>query len=276
VCAPPGSTEGGSADAGPGSDGATHVDGGAHDDTGSGPDGGGVPGCLPNDSGTITRAEVPMMAGLHANFVIAENVMVDSAGTTNPDGSRTWDLSGALSGDHVDLVTTDSPSGQWFSAQVTSATYTTKLSDTSTNLAVFQASDTALLLQAVVSPTGGSGSTEELYSPAAEVLAVPMQLGTAWNSTSTVQGTDQGFDSIYTETYASKIDAYGSMKVPYGTFPVLRVQTTLTRTVGVVVTVTQSLTFVAQCFGPVAALTSQTGETNTEFTNAAEARRLTP
>lgn len=243
-------------------------------ETSSGGEGG--IGCTPNHDGTVTREEVPMIAGLHANFVIAENVTVDSAGTTNPDGSRSWDFSGMLAGDHTVVTTTDAPQGQWFSPQFTTATYTTKLSDTSTLLGVFQATGQSLLLQGVVSPTNGTQQTEVSYMPAAEILGLPMTMGSSWSSTSTVTGTDMGVQVLYTEKYASTVDAHGTLKVPYGTFDVLRVQTTLTRTVGAVVTVTQSLAFIAECFGPVATLSSQSDETKTEFTNAAEAQRLTP
>jgi len=242
-------------------------------ETGTG-DEGGI--CTPNHDGTITRDEVPMIAGLHANFVIAENVTVDSAGTMNPDGSRSWDLSGMLSGDHTVVTTTDAPQGQWFSPKFTTATYTTKLSDTSTLLGIFQATGQSLLLQGVVSPTGGTQQTEVSYMPAAETLGLPMSMGSSWSSTSTITGTDTGVQVLYTEKYASTVDAHGTLEVPYGTFDVLRVQTTLTRTVGAVVTVTQSLAFIAECFGPVATLTSQSNETQTEFTNAAEAQRLSP
>ncbi|HEX8793017.1 MAG TPA: hypothetical protein VF765_18860, partial [Polyangiaceae bacterium] len=150
------------------------------------------------------------------------------------------------------------------------------LSDTATLLGVFQAGGQSLLLQGVVSPTSGTQQTEVSYMPAAEILGFPMMMGSNWSSTSTITGTDQGVQVYYTEKYASTVDAHGTLKVPYGTFDVLRVQTTLTRTVGAVVTVTQSLAFIAECFGPVATLTSQSDETKTEFTNAAEAQRLAP
>jgi hypothetical protein len=261
--------------------GTTMDDGGAVDspivtDTGSpfeGADGG---FCVPNDDGTIVREEVPMLPGLHANFEIAENVTVDSAGVTNANGTRSWDLSGALSGDHTVLVTTDAPAGQWFSSHYTSATYTTKLSDTAPLLGVFEGTSAALLLLGVASPTSGTGQTELTYNPPANALGVPMSLGTTWTSNSNVTGMAEGLVADYFEQYSSKVDAQGTLKVPYGTFDVLRVQTTLTRTLGGVATITRSFNFVAECFGPIASLTSQTDETQVEFTNAAEARRLTP
>ena len=217
-----------------------------------------------------------MMAGLHANFEIAENVTVDSVGVTNANGTRSWDLTGPYSGDHTVLVTTDAPAGQWFSAQFPAATYTSKLSDTSTLLGIFQDTSSALQMQGVASPSSGTGQTELTYAPPAEVLGVPMQLGTSWSSTSNITGTASGLVSDYVEQWTSKVDAVGTLVVPFGTFNVMRVQTTLTRNDLGVVSVTQSLTFVAECFGPVASLTSQGDEAQTEFTNAAEVRRLTP
>lgn len=246
----------------------------------SAPEEGGT-GCVPNDDFVITRDEVPMLAGVHANFDIAENVTMNTAGTSQPGGTTDWDFSAALSGDHTVVITTDAPSGQWFSGQFPDATYTSKLSDTQTLLGVYQATQAALLLQGVVTPTNASPETEVSYSPSAEILAVPLQMGTTWTSTSTVKGTADGIAAVYTEKYDSVVDAKGSLKVPYGTFNVLRVQTTLTRTDGAIVETTQTMTFVAECFGPVARLTSQTTTAPEQppgnaFTNVAEAWRLSP
>jgi hypothetical protein len=232
--------------------------------------------CMPNNNGTITRDEVPMEPGLHANFEFAENVTVDTSGTMNANGTYAWDLTGPYSGDHTVLVTTDDPTGQWFSSQYQGATYTSKLADTSPLLGVFEASATALSLVGVVSPTSGTSQTELSYAPPAVFLGVPMQLGTTWNSNSEVTGMAEGLISNYFEAYTSKVDAQGTLKIPYGTFNVLRVQTTLTRTVGGVPALTQSLAWVAECFGTIASVTSQTGETQTSFTNAAQVMRLTP
>ena len=233
-------------------------------------------GCTPDGDGIVQRNEVPLQPGLHGTFRIAENVTVDTVGATQGDGSRTWDWSAMLSGDHDDIVTTDSPSGQWFSSQFPSSTYTTRLSDTQDLLGVFQIAQDGLRLQGVVSPTSGSQQTEDSYAPAAETLAFPMQMGTTWSTTSQVTGQTLGVPNVYTEQYDSKVDAHGTIKTPFGTFTVLRVQTTLTRTVGATVTIVRSFAFVAECAGPVATVTSQADEPNVEFTNAAEVRRLAP
>ena len=85
-------------------------------------------GCVPNNDGVITRAEVPMLAGLHASFLIAENVTMTTGGTAQPGGTTDWDFSGAQSGDHTIVITTDAPQGQWFASKFPDATYTSKLS----------------------------------------------------------------------------------------------------------------------------------------------------
>ena len=56
----------------------------------------------------------------------------------------------------------------------------------------------------------------------------------------------------------------------------LRVSVTLTRTLGLVTTVTRSFIFVTECFGTVANMVSQSNEAGSEWTDAAEVRRLSP
>ncbi len=246
------------------------------------PDGGAVPDgptglCAPNHDGHLTLAEVPLVPGQHASFLIATNATVNTAGTSNPDGSRSWDLSVALANDLPANVALTSPSGAWWQADFASATYATVLSTSSDLIGVFQVASTGVTLLGVVSPAAGSTKTELTYNPPARVLALPMAAGDTWTSTSTVSGLAQGVFSTYSESYMSRVDQVGTMKTPYGTFPVLRVATDLARTSGVI-TLASSRTFawLAECFGTIATITSQNAESGTEFTSAAEARRLAP
>ena len=82
-----------------------------------------------------------MLAGLHASFVIAENVTVDSGGTMNATTLQR-DVTGtsparspATHRGHHDRR---ARRGSGSRPQFTDATYTTKLSDTATLLGVFQ------------------------------------------------------------------------------------------------------------------------------------------
>ena len=272
--------EGGTPDAGPfggGGDSSSDVDGsGTTDGSQVTLDDGEVAGCVPNNDGTITQAEVPMQAGLHATYLDAQNATWDTTGTVGDAGERVWDLTGALTGDPPVIFTTQSPTGAWWTSAFSGATYASLLSATETLLGVFQVSDTSLLLLGVVSPASGTTQTELTYATPIVTMQFPLTVGATWSTTSNVTGTAEGIDSVYTEAYVTKVDEAGTMKTPYGTFQVLRVGTVLTRTLDLVPTTTRSYSFIAECFGPVASVTSQSNETSTEFSSDAEVRRLTP
>ena len=256
--------------------GAAETDGGTTDGTSVTGDGStGV--CSPNHDGSITASEVPLIPGQHANFRIATKATFNTAGTANPDGSRSWDLSQMLANDATSDVALLSPSGTWWASDFPTASYATTLASGSTLMGVFHVDATGVTLLGVVSPDGGSSSTKLTYDPPAKIVAYPVAAGGTFTSTSSVSGTASGVIAAYTEKYASMVDQVGTLKTPYGTFPVLRVATDLTRTSGFA-TLSTSRTFawLAECFGTVATVTSETFESGSEFTDAAEVRRLAP
>jgi len=258
-------------DGGPGGTGGTSSGGSG----GSAGAGGCTTACCPNHDGVIERKEVPLMAGLSAKFVAAENAPVDTAGTQS-GGTRTWDLAGSLPGDHLALVATQSVKGTWYEKNYPGASYASKLSDTQSLLGVFQINSTSLQLLGVVSPNGGNTRTQLKYAPPVTVLAFPLKIGKTWSSTSNVTGFAQGLPVNYTEKYAYKTDAEGTMKTPFADFPVLRTQVVLARTVGLVTTTVRTYLFTTECFGTIASIVSKDNEPNAEFTTAAEVQRLTP
>ncbi|MGO8999903.1 MAG: hypothetical protein ACLQVI_41785 [Polyangiaceae bacterium] len=288
-CVPVGTptTEGGVPDGGALEDGspATTVDGqtGSDSSTYIPPLPGDEAGanCIPNGDGTITRDEVPMGVGLRATYLVADNVTWNTAGTTGDAGTRTWDLTPSFSGDQTVIFTALSPSGTWWTSSYTAATFAMQLEASQTLLGIFETSDTALSLIGIVSPTNASPLTEVTYATPIPTLQFPFSLGSTWTTTSSVSGTVSGvtFVAPYTETYVTTVDAAGTMKTPYAIFPVLRVGTLLTQTIGLDVNYTQSFVWIAECFGPVAAASTASSTikpTSTEFTSDAEVRRLAP
>jgi hypothetical protein len=268
-------------DSGAGNDANVSTDTGAAD--GSTTDAA-LPGCSPNKDGTITAAEVPIAAGLHATYKIATSASVSTAGDPGAGGKRIWDFSGALANDQTVIVETQALTGKWYATKFAGATYASKLSVSKDLLGVFETSPGALLLRGVVSPTeGGATGTSLTYAPAVSVLKFPLTMGSAWTTDATASGTAAGVDLTFfptTESYVSKVDAEGTLKTPLGTFDVLRVAIVLTRkvTTGVVVTPTivRTFAFVTECYGTVATVTSADNETNEEFTTASEIRRISP
>jgi len=258
------------AEAGPG------VDAGS-DTSVTPPPSGDAGGCMADDSGMIARDQLFYEPGLHATFLVADNVTVSTAGTTQPDGTRVWDYSGALSGDEDVIVQTLPLMGAWYASSFPGSGYASPLSHTEPLLGVFTAGQTALVLNGVVSETSGTMQTNLNYNPPATTLTFPIAMGATWQSTSTVSGTAEGIPSTYTEEYQSTVDAQGTVITPFGSFPVLRVVTVLTRTVAFIPTYTESFLFMTPCFGTVASITSQTSQANTgtgEFTDVAEIQRL--
>jgi hypothetical protein len=232
--------------------------------------------CTPNQDGTITRAETPLGAGLSAKFRIAPNVTLSTAGVKQADGSAAWDFSPTVPQDHDALLEALPLAGAWYAAQFPGASYAMRLSDAQDLLGVFEITGSSLLLRGVVSPTSGASQTELVYSPPATVLQFPLKMGASWTTQSTVSGTLSGIPATYFESYQEKVDQHGLVKVPFGTFPVLRISVVLTQTVGALLTVRRSYLFSTECFGTIAKMIAQDNEASPEFSNVKELSRLAP
>lgn len=243
--------------------------------SGAGSDGTGV--CQPDRDGSIVRGELPLVAGNTANFKTTTSGTFATAGHANGDGTYSWDLSAALTGDADDHVELLAPAGQWWAADFPAASYAVTLAAGSDLLGVFQVDDAAVALLGVVSPAAGVQKTELTYDPPAKVLALPLTAQSQWTSTSTVSGLLSGVYAYYDETYSSRADLLGTLKTPYGTFPVQRVATDLTRkSGGVTVYTKRQFGWWTECFGGVATVVSQDNETKAEFSDDAEIKRIAP
>jgi hypothetical protein len=279
-CVPGAGGAGGAAGAGgTASGGAAGSTGGAAGNSGSGGavsggSGGGF--CSPNHDGVIDQNETPLAAGLAAKFLVSGPVSIASAGLAMGDGSKLWDFGAGLSGDHLVLVETQKLPGKWFTLKYPGATYAARLSESVDLLGVFEVTSAALLLRGVVSPADGLTRTELSYNPPVAVLDFPLKEAKQWATTSTVSGLAQGVLVNYSESYQNHVDAHGTLKAPYGEFPVLRTRAVLTRKVGVVTTVVRSYLFSAECFGTVASFVAKDNATTNEVSEAAELRRLAP
>jgi hypothetical protein len=258
--------------------GPAEGDGGLPSDTGSN-DGSNTGLCTPNHDGKISANEVPLAAGKMANYRIATTATWSTAGAAGSGASRVWTTAGALSNDADQPVALAAPSGAWWAGDTgfATATYWVQLAASSNLIGVFHVDATGVTLLGIVSPTGSYPYTEITYAPPARILAVPFGATDTWTSSSTVSGYVSGSLVNYTEKYVSIVDQTGTMTTPYGDFPVLRVGTVLTQLQsGVAYRTVRSYAWIAECFGSVATATSQDNESNTEFSDDAEVRRLIP
>ncbi|MGE0872210.1 MAG: hypothetical protein AB7P03_26865 [Kofleriaceae bacterium] len=246
--------------------------------------------------GVITREEFPLSAGRMATFRVGVDAGVSSAGTMNPDGTRSWNFTGVMNGDRDVSYETKSVAGEWFASAFPTATFASRLNTNDTGvealLGVYEATPTALRLLGVVSRHPGLDRTELTYTPPVEVIRFPLEQPMSWNEGTQISGyvtlppSDllplgyQGYVVPYPAQYEIAVDASGTVETPGGMFPALRVRTltTTTITVGLVEYVFTNRThqFVSQCVGIVANLVSNEGEADVEFTTAAEAWRVGP
>lgn len=237
--------------------------------------------CTPNSDGMIERDQVPLRAGLQATFRVAEDVEVDTAGTTQ-GGTRTWDFTGDYPGDSAEIIELQSVEGKWFASDYPEADYAMKLAGDSEELGVFRTTDTELQLLGVVSPEDGATTTNISYDPPVTVLQFPLEKGETWQTETEATGTHETWSPVtpisYDETYTNEVDAEGTVRTPYGTLEdVLRVRTKLERS-GSVSTVPfgtiRTFSFVDECFGTIVTIRSNQGESEKEFSEAAELRRF--
>ena len=245
-------------------------------DAGNSLDAGPGPLCADSADGSISRDQFPVAPGVHATYRVAQNAMVSTVGTTLPDGGSLWDFTGALAGDGDVVIGTSALDGGWYAGQYPSATYVAPLSPSSNLLGVFEATAANLLLLGVVSPDPGASQTELTYSPPALVLQFPIVPGAKWQSTSNITGPLDGIEivGLYTETYASTVDATGDVLTPFANFAAQRIQTVLTRTVGALISGSTTYVYATACFGGVATVVSQADLGTTNFTNASVVERL--
>lgn len=278
LCLPEGDGGSGTTGGAGGTGGSGSSQGGSGGDTSSttsGQGGGGL--CSPNHDGIIDRDEVPLQAGLTAKFQVAQDVTLDTGGTSDDSGGFTWDMAQSFTGDQATLIETQAVAGQWFEGDFAGATYAARLSDGGDLLGVFEITSGQLLLRGVVSPEGGAFQTNLEYTPPVVVLDFPFQEGDSWTTETTVSGLALGVITAYSEDYASSVDKHGTAQTPFGDFPVLRVHTELVRTQGLAtLDRTQTHAFVSECFGTVATINSQSFESSIEFSDVGEVRRLAP
>jgi hypothetical protein len=232
-------------------------------------------GCLPNQDGTITRAEVVTGPGLRATFRISGQVPFDTAGLGTPDGGRVWDMTTMLAGDVNTLVETESIRGRWFESNYPDAGYVVPLGQGSDLLGVFASTPDGLFLLGAAAPTNSTLPTRLTYTPPVKVLQFPLRAGDTWSTTAVVSGVFNGtpFTTIpgvlgyTTQTYSSSVDRAGTALTPYSPFPVLRVRTSMEQTVAfnpLGATSFRQYQFVTECFGTVATVRSRDLETSTE------------
>lgn len=238
--------------------------------------------CLPNLDGQIDATELQPVLGNPVNYLVSPQGMtrtVDLTGNVNDAGVRTWDFGADYASDEVATITATSPAGKWYAGSFPGATFVAPFDAGDSVEAVYAYSNTAITLLGLAShdPTPATGQTLLVYSPPIELYRFPLSVGVTYTSSGTItNGTLNGLPYAGTDTYDINVDASGQLTLESYVFTqALRVRTTVTvaPSAGQSI-VTRQTSFLFECFGEVARATSQPGESNDDFTTAAELRRL--
>jgi hypothetical protein len=229
-------------------------------------------GCGFNGDGVITRAEAPFAVGLGGIFAVPPPSTTVTV-TTRPTATG-WDFSAPVAGERRLYSQLLSPSGTWWAADFPSATYAERLDDANALFGVYRVGADALELLGVVSETDGLTRTKLTYATPIPVMKFPLREGDRWTAESGVSGLANGFAFVATERYTFTVDKRGTTKVPLGQFDTLRLRFDYRQTYGLYVTTRISYIHLAECYGAVARIRSTDGETDGDFTEATEYRRL--
>lgn len=239
------------------------------------------------DDGVIESGEALFAAGVQADYRVSTTVKpFSSAGTCSGDVC-TWDYV-ALNATTADDTVTNAPlQAQWFAhePEFANATYASILGPVTIGVCsyveygVYRLDGDALLLVGLVSETDDLYAKTKLsFDPPVPVLKFPLQKGASWTIDTVARGhiCDSALEYAIDQTYTLQVDKSGTLKVPAGEYPVLRVNMLMDRKLGVGVTATQQRThmFVAPCAPLVARILGPDGSDAAEFEEAVSARRL--
>ena len=239
--------------------------------------------CLPNLDGQISAIEASPVFGAIASYLVSPAGVtreIDLGGKDNGDGTRLWDYSTDDSSDQAIRIGPVPITGKWYASSFDNPNaFVTPLDAAGKNENVLLLDGDTLKLLGVASAeeNGPSGKTLFVYDPPIDFYKFPLQVGTKYQSTGVVRnGFFQNIPYAGQDTYAVEVDGIGEVRLPdLIATQVLRVRITVTVAPAAgTTTTTQQTSFLMECLGEITRVTSQSNETNVDFTTAAEVRRL--
>lgn len=241
--------------------------------------------CLPNLDGKIEAKELAPQVGIPANYLVnppGKDRIVDLAGRQNAKGVLTWQLGSDFADDGIARVSAALLEKQWFApsfAAVKNAVVV-PLDLGNRTQGVYTHDDSGFYLHGIAStdPAPPEGKTLLVYAEKVMLYQFPLQPGAAWTSTgvTTKDNFLRGLPYAGRDVYEMKVDGAGEVGLPDFTLTqALRVRTNLrVEPAAGKVTTQKQVGFLFECLGEVARATSKLDETEENFTQATELRRL--
>jgi hypothetical protein len=231
--------------------------------------------CQPNNDGVIDVAELKFLPNLSASYLVnppGTLVDVDLEGAI-VGGVREWDFSSTAG--NVATVDVEPVDKLWFASRFPSATFALGSDVKAETLQVFRIEQDRLLLLGIASRK--PDVTLMIYDTPILSLRFPLREGDSFDAKSTVtNGKLNGLPIATEDTYSVKIDAAGTVRLPFVKLQRslrLRIVVTSKAVGGVSATVRQAQWF-HECYGEVVRAVSQRDEAKDGFTKSVELRRL--
>lgn len=240
-----------------------------------------------SDDGVIQSGEALFAAGVQADYRVSTSVKPFSSTGTCSGDVCTWDLVDINASTEDQTVVNAALQDQWYAhePEFANASYASILGPVTIGLCsyveygVYRLQGDSMLLVGLVSESDNLYAKTKLsFDPPVPVLKFPLQKGASWSIDTVARGRicDSALEYAIDQTYSFQVDKTGTLKVPAGEFPVLRVNMLMDRKLGVGVTATKQRThmFVAPCAPLVARILGPDGSDVAEFEEAVNARRL--
>lgn len=239
--------------------------------------------CLPNLDGKIEAKELAPQIGVTATYLVSppgKERAVDLLGVQR-EGKLEWPLGNDYADDLVARISASRLDGKWYAASFPGLpeAFVTPIDAGGRTEGIYTHDESQFLLHGVASATADApeGKTLLVYSPPIALYKFPLVAGAAWTSTGDVQnGTFRGLPYAGRDTYDVAVDAVGTVSLPdFVVTQALKVKTRVTVAPAAGQTTTQrQVSFLFECLGEVARVTSKLNEPDENFGTAAELRRL--
>ena len=238
--------------------------------------------CAPNQDGKIDANELVPALGINATYLVSPagtERTVDLAGQ-NRDGRLVWAYAADYADDRTLRIQATSLDGKWYAASFPglASAFTTPIDASGTTEGIYTHDDNGMYLHGIASrDPNPTTKTLFVYSTPITLYKFPLAPGGAWTTTGEVKnGFFSGLPYAGRDTYEVKVDAAGEIDLPdFILDQALRVRTKVTVAPAAGITSVQLQTsYLFECLGEAARVTSKLNETNENFTTASELRRL--
>ncbi|HRG99132.1 MAG TPA: hypothetical protein PLR99_22940 [Polyangiaceae bacterium] len=238
--------------------------------------------CVPNLDGKIDATELAPAFDTPVSYLVSpagKDQPVDLVPKPLAGGKQRWDYSVDQRDDQVAVISASRIAGKWYAAQFPESAFVAPFDAAGHTEAVYAYDAQAVSLLGLASrePDPAEGRTLFVYSAPVAIYKFPLSPGVTYTSIGEVKGaTLRGLPYAGRDRYEVTVDATGQLDLPDLIFQqVLRVRTKVTVEPAAGAATTQlQVSFLSECFGEVARVTSKTGEKTDDFTVASEIRRL--